>query len=138
MNNLTEMRDIGCVNVTGIISEIEDIKQFASATKLQSYGGKFPDMTGSGGKSYPVGITRTRNRYLSNAAYESAVPLVTHRNKEFYDLFTREIGKKKSKTEAHVVVAKRLLFLVYSMMKNGKHYRERKPGSGKRGSLPVE
>jgi hypothetical protein len=37
-----------------------------------------------------------------------------------------------------VPVAKRLLFHVHSMMKNGKPYRERKPGKKGRGKVPVE
>ena len=95
-------------------------------------------MTGSGGKSSTKGLTRVRNRYLSNAAYESAVSLVTHKNPELYSLFTRELEKRKSRTEAYVIVAKRLLFHVYSIMKNGKPYRERKLGRRGVGSLPME
>ncbi|OWP56396.1 MAG: hypothetical protein B2I17_06265 [Thermoplasmatales archaeon B_DKE] len=97
-------------------------------------------MSGSGGKSYATGITRIRNEHLSNAVHESAVSLVLHRNHEFYELFNREMGKKKSRTEAYIVVGKRLLFHVYSMMKNQKPYRERKPGNRKRGrdEVPME
>ena len=93
VKHLTEMKGLGPVNSATIVSEIGDIGQFDSALKLESYGGKCPDMTGSGGKSHPRGITRVRS-YLSNAAYENAVSLVTHRNGEFYDLFTREMGSK--------------------------------------------
>ena len=62
---------------------------------------------------------------------ESAVSLVVHRNEEFYNLFTREL-EKKSKTEAYVVVEKRLLFLVHSIMRNRKPYKERKPEKRRR------
>ena len=110
---------------------VGDTSQFDSALKVQSYGGKCPDMSGSGGRSRSTGIIKIRNSHLSNAVYESAVSLVLHRNKEFYDLFNRELTKKKSRTEAYVVVGKRLLFHVYSMMKNEKPYRERKPGNVK-------
>ena len=82
----------------------------------------------------------SRNSHLSNAVHESAVSLVLHRNHEFYELFTRELMKKKSKTEAYIVVGERLLFHIYSMMKNSRPYRERKPGNSDkgRGSLPVQ
>ena len=138
IDHLAEMKGIGITGAATIVSEIGKIEQFDSALKLQSYGGKCPDMTGSGGKSHPRGITRVRNEHLSNASYESAVSLVTHRNGEFYNLFTRELEKRKSRTEAYVVVAKRLLFHVYSIMKNGKPYKERKPGKRGRDPLPVE
>jgi transposase len=137
--HLTEMKGIGTVSAATIVSEIGSIEQFESAVKLQSYGGKAPDMSGSAGKVHARGISRTRNSHLSNAIHESAVSLVLHRNHEFYELFTRELMKKKSKTEAYIVVGKRLLFHVYSMMKNSRPYRERKPGNTDRGrgSLPV-
>ncbi len=140
LDNLSDMKGIGTINAATIVSEIGSISQFDSVARLQSYGGKCPDMSGSGGKSYATGITRIRNEHLSNAVHESAVSLVLHRNHEFYELFNREMGKKKSRTEAYIVVGKRLLFHVYSMMKNQKPYRERKPGNRKRGrdEVPME
>ena len=69
--------------------EIGNIGQFGSALKLQSYGDKCPDMAGSGGKNHAVGIARVRSEHLGNVSYESAVSLVLHRNREFYNLFTR-------------------------------------------------
>ena len=140
IEHLTEMKGIGTVSAATIVSEIGSIEQFESAVKLQSYGGKALDMSGSAGKIRANGISRTRNSHLSNAVHESAVSLVLHRNHEFYGLFTRELMKKKSRTEAYIVVGKRLLFHVYSMMKNSRPYRERKPGNSDRGrgSLPVQ
>lgn len=140
IEHLTEMKGIGTITAATIVSEIGSIEQFESAVKLQSYGGKAPDMSGSAGKIRANRIWRTRNSNLSNAVHESAVSLVLHRNHEFYGLFTRELMKKKSRTEAYIVVGKRLLFHVYSMMKNSRPYRERKPGNSDRGrgSLPVQ
>ena len=127
MEHLIDMKGIGKMNAAAIVSEIGDITQFHSVLKLQSYGGKCPDMTGSGGKSYAKKLTKIRNEHLSNAVHQSAVSLVNHRNREFYDLFNREIDKRKTNTEAYIVVGKRLLFHVFSMMKNQKPYRERIP-----------
>ena len=52
VKRLMDMKGIGKMNAATIVSEIGDITQFPSVLKLQSYGGKCPDMTGSGGKSY--------------------------------------------------------------------------------------
>ena len=125
VKRLTDMRGIGKMNAAIIVSEIGDITQFPSALKLQSYGGKCPDMTGSGGKSYAKKLTKIRNERLSNAIHQSAVSLVNHRNREFHDLFNRVIDKRKTNTEAYIVVGKRHLFHVFSMMNNHKPYRER-------------
>ncbi len=139
VKHLTEMNGIGVTNASSIVYEIGRIEQFKSSLKLQSYGGKCPDMNGSGGKSNAKGITKIRNEHLSNAVHESAISLVLHRNKEFYELFTREIRKGKTNTEAYIVVGKRLLFHVFSMMKNHRPYRERLyQGKRGRGSLQLE
>ena len=131
IDHLIALKGIGTINSAVIVSEIGDIKQFDSVLKLQSYAGKCPDMTGSGGKSYSKGVTHVRNKYLGNAVYESAVSLVMNKNGEFYNVFNREIGKKKSTVEAYIAVAKRLSFHVYSIMKNNKPYKERKVGNMK-------
>ena len=112
------------VSAATIVSEIGDIGQFDSAVKLQSYGGKVT----------AVGVSRVRSSHLSNTAYESAVSLVKHGTPEFHGIFQREIKKGKKPTQAYIVVAKRLLYHVYSIMKNGKPYRERRP-TGREGSV---
>jgi hypothetical protein len=48
------------------------------------------------------------------------------------------LEKKKSRTEAYVVVVKCILFHVYSIMKNGKPYMKRKPGKMGSDYLPVK
>lgn len=87
-------------------------------------------MTGSGGKSYARGLTKVRNEYLSNAVHESSIKLVRYQNREFLNLYLREVKKGKKPTQAYVVVGKRLLFHVFSIMKNGKPYRERMTREG--------
>ena len=129
VNNLTNLRGLGIINSAIIVSEVGNIEQFESALKLQSYAGKCPDIEGSGGKTHSKGITHVRNKFLSNAVYESAISLVMNKNKEFYDIFNREIGKKKSNVQAYIAVSKRLLFHIYSIMKNHKPYKEKMVGN---------
>ena len=126
VKRLDDMKGIGPVNATAIVSEIGDIKQFDSALKLQSYGGKAPIMSGSGGKNQATRISRISNSYLSNSVYESARSLVNHKNEEFLKIYEREIEKGKKK-QAYIIVARRLLYHVYSMMKNEKPYGVRLP-----------
>ena len=66
---LSDIRGRGKVNSASIVSEIGRIEQFDSALKLQSYGGKCPDMEGSRGKAFPRRVTKIRNAYLSNAVH---------------------------------------------------------------------
>ena len=136
VKRIDDMKGIGPMNAAAIVSEIGDIKQFESALNLQSYGGKAPMMSGSGGKKQATGISKISNSYLSNTVYESARSLVQHKNEEFLKIYEREIGKGKKRKQAYIVVARRLLYHVYSMMKNEKPYRIRLPnGEGGGGSI---
>jgi len=130
--NIRDMKGIGAVSAASIISEIGEISQFDSAMKLQSYGGKVPIMTGSGGKIHATGLSKIRNPYLSNTVHECAVSLVTHRNEEFLYIFNREIAKGKKPTHPYSGVGRRLLYHIYSIMKNHKPYRKRLSGKEER------
>ncbi len=123
VQRIDDIDGIGPVNAATIVSEIGPIEQFSSALKLQSYGGKAPIMVGSGGKDHTAGLSRIRNPHLANAVHESAVSLVFHRNKEFFDIFQREINRGKEPTQAYVIVGRRLLYHVFTIMKNRKPYR---------------
>lgn len=133
VKNISGIHGVSMTSATAIVSEIGDIGQFDSAVKVQAYGGKTPDMTGSGGKSWATGSSKIRNPHLSNSVYECAVSLVLHKNPEFLAIYQREIDKKKKPTQAYIVVGKRLLYHIYSIMKNKKPYRERMP-RGREGS----
>ena len=129
VKRIDDMKGIGPVNAAAIVSEIGDIDQFDSALKLQSYGGKAPRMTGSGGKDHATGISRIRNSYLANSVYESARSLVNHKNEEFLMIYEREIKKGTKKKQAYIVVSRRLLYHIYSIIKNKKPYRARLPNT---------
>ncbi|MCL5873920.1 MAG: IS110 family transposase [Candidatus Thermoplasmatota archaeon] len=128
---------IGPINAASIVSEIGDIEQFDSALKLQSYGGRAPNMTGSGGKDHATGLSKVRNPYLSNAIHQCSISLVNHRNDEFLEIFDREVRKGKKKTQAYIIVGRRLLYHVYSIMKNQKPYRKR-VSNQREGTLPLQ
>ena len=89
ISNISDIRGMGEMNASTIVSEIGGIKQFSSSVKLQAYGGKVPDISGSGGSIHATGVTRIRNPHLSNAIYESAVSLVANRSPAFKEIFTR-------------------------------------------------
>lgn len=124
---IDDMRGMGTMNAAAIVSEIGNIKQFDSALKLQSYGGRAPNVSGSAGKSHATGLSKNRNPYLSQAIHESSVSLVTWKNREFQKIYQREIEKGKKPTQAYIVVGRRLLYHIFSIMKNSKPYRERMP-----------
>lgn len=127
---IDDIRGMGTMNAATIVSEIGDIKQFDSALKLQSYGGRAPNMEGSGGKNHATGLSKNRNPYLSHAVHQSVISLVKWQNGEFFEIYQREIDKGKKDTQAYIVVGRRLLYHIFSIMKNNKPYRDRLPVGG--------
>ena len=127
IERIAEIKGVSRLAASAIVSEIGNIDQFSSPEKLQAYGGKTPNIYGSGGKTQSTRSSRIRNPHLSNTIYECAVSLVLHRNAEFIEIYNREINKGKKSTQAYIVVGKRLIHHIYSMMKNGKPYRCRIP-----------
>lgn len=127
VKRIDDIRGIGPINAISIVSEIGNIGQFDSFLKLQSYGGKAPMMSGSGGHNHATGLSKIRNPHLSNTVYECAVSLVNHKNREFLEIFNREINKGKGQTQAYTVVGRRLLYHIFTILKNKRPYRQRLP-----------
>ena len=64
---------------------------------------------------------------FANAIHESAVSLVFRRNKEFFDIFQKEVNRGKEPTQAYVIVGRRLLYHIFTIMKDKKPYRQKIP-----------
>lgn len=93
VEHLDDMKGIDTVTAASIVSEIGPIKQFDSAGKLKAYGGKAPDMNGSGRKERGKRVTKIRNGYLASTIYIASRSLVAHGSSEFKAVFDREISK---------------------------------------------
>ena len=50
VKNISDVHEIAMTIAAIMVAEVESIGKFSSAVKLQSYGGKPPNITGSGGK----------------------------------------------------------------------------------------
>ena len=130
VKNLDSIRGINITTASSIVSEIGDIKQFDSEEKLQSYGGKAPSQSSSAGHIQGTWMSKVSNPYLSATVSIAARSLVWNRSPEFFAIYEREIRKGKAKKMAYMVVGKRLLHHVFSIMKNRKPYRQRIPNNG--------
>ena len=136
--NIDAIRGIDIGIAASIVSEIGDIRQFDSAEKLQSYGGMTPSQSSSAGHMNGSWSSKISNPYLSATASIAARSLVWSRSPEFHAIYEREIRKGKAKKMAYMVVGKRFLYHIYSIMKNGKPYRQRMPQNGGEYRIPVQ
>jgi transposase len=111
-----------------ILYEIDDISRFRDEKKLCSYAGLVPLTHASGGKVFHGRITRTGSKWLRWAAIEAAQTAVRS-NPEFHAYYQR-IRTRKGPNAAKVATARRLLTIVYRVLRQERFY-ERRTAPGK-------
>ncbi len=116
-----------------VAKEIDDIRRFKGDKKLCAYVGLVPSTYASGGKVFHGRIIKQGNKWLRWAVIE-AVP---HTIKSAPDLhaYYERIRAKKGKNAAKVATARRLLTIIYRVLRQERLY-EKRP-SKRRDSTPV-
>ena len=100
--------------------EIGDIDRFESAAHLQAYAGVIPTTHSSGGRTYHGRITKAGNPWLRWAVLEAVFPS-TQASLEIRGLYSR-LARRKNPNVAKVAVARRLLAIIYRLLKEKRDY----------------
>jgi transposase len=103
-----------------VVYEIDQVKRFPSPKKLHSYAGLVPSTHASGGKSYHGRLIKAANHYLKWAMVEAVWPAIRH--DPSLRLYFNRIKMKNGKNAAKIAVARRLLTIVYRILKNKRPY----------------
>jgi len=106
-----------------ILYEIDDISRFRDEKKLCAYAGLVPSTHASGGKVFHGRITKTGSKWLRWAAIEAAQTAVRS-DSEFHAYYQR-IRIRKGTNAAKVATARRLLTIVYRLLRQGRFYERR-------------
>jgi len=103
-----------------VATEIDDISRFDAVEKLHSYAGVIPTTHSSGERVYHGKIIKEGNRWLSWAAVEAVWPAI----RSDFDLkvFFHKHVKRKEVNVAKVITARRLLTIIYKILKEGRCY----------------
>jgi transposase len=111
---------VGPVTIDVVVSELGDVRRFRSAKQVCAYAGLVPGQRESAGKSKQLSITKEGSKLLRWVLVEAAWQLVyrTNRWKALFEALSRRTGKKK----AIVAIARRLLCVMYSMLRSGRGY----------------
>lgn len=125
---LETMPGIDTITAARIVAEIGDINRFSNADKLARFAGIAPSFFGSGGKGKEQ-KSRQGNRRLYGIFYFLAVQMIQvsikgkPRNAVFLDFFKRKQTEGKTKPQALVSVMRRLVNIIYGMLKNKTEYK---------------
>lgn len=120
---LESIPGIGTFFATLIAYEIDDINRFPNAKKLSAYVGLVPATYSSGNRTYHGRIIKQGNKWLRWALVEAVWPAI-RKDKELRDFYAR-IKKRKGANPAKVATARRLLAIVYQILKYQRFYEVR-------------
>ena len=100
--------------------EIEDLGRFEDVSKLHAYAGVIPSTHSSGDRSYHGKIIKEGNRWLRWAAVEAVWPAL----RADFDIrcFYDRLKRRKGANSAKVAAARRLLTIIYRMLKENRPY----------------
>jgi transposase len=113
---------VGPVTIDAVLSETGDVRRFRSAKRIVAFAGLDPGIRESAGKGKQLPITKEGSRLLRWALIETAWRLVakTARWRRLFEQLRASTGHKK---KAIVGVARRLLCVLFAMLRDAKGYR---------------
>ena len=123
---LATIPGIGVTLATLISTEIDGIERFKSSSRLCSYAGLVPSTRSSGGKTYHGRITSEGNRWLRWGLIEAVVP-ASYADAEIRRQLS-DLRRIKSGNVAKTIMARRLLKIVYHVLKEHRAYVPDYPG----------
>lgn len=133
---LKSIPGIGDFFAAMIKSEIGDIGRFSIASKLCSYAGLVPSTHASGGKEWHGRLTKQGSKWLRWAAVEAVRPAICT-NGELRSYYER-IRHRKGPKAAKVATARRLLSIVYRVLRDKDTFKIHKMDIGKKAGPPSQ
>lgn len=100
--------------------ELEDVNRFESPSNLHAYAGVIPTTHASGERIYHGHITKEGNKWVRWAALEAVFP-ATKKDLQLKVLYNR-LAKRKGPNVAKIAVARRLLTIIYRVLKEKRDY----------------
>lgn len=123
---LESIPGVGTVTVDVVISELGDMRRFSSAKKVVAYAGLAPGQRESAGKRKDLHIEKCGSRLLRAMLVEAAWRLVRYSPHwdGVYQRLSRRTGQKK---KAIVAIARRLLTVMYALLKSRQRFHTSQP-----------
>ncbi|WP_245856218.1 IS110 family transposase [Paenibacillus rigui] len=125
---LESMHGIDLVTAAGFVAEIGDINRFSSPEKLARFAGIAPVFKGSGDKG-SFKKCKQGNRTLHELFYRLACRQIgTKRgskepnNPFYYEYYLQKLAAGKTKTQAIICIMRKLVDVVFALMKNKSRY----------------
>lgn len=104
-----------------VLAELGDWTRFRSAKKVCAYSGLVPGRRESAGKAKDLGISKQGSSLLRWIMVQAAWQAVRHSLK--WQAVYEQLSKRRGKRKAIVAVARRLLAVLFTLLRTGQPYR---------------
>ena len=124
---VTSVPGVGFRTAVVVLSEVWDMSRFPTESRLASFAGLAPRLTGSGEHERPGGIGKRKHRLLQGILVEAAWVAV-RKDAELHGKY-RELAFRKTQQKAIVAIARRLLMRIRAVWLREEDYAPR-PDAG--------
>jgi transposase len=118
---LMSITGIGRTSAIQLLSELPDLSRFGSADELVAYAGLYPRQQQSGAQAVRSRLSKQGNPHIRKALYFPALSAKTH-NPHLRAFAQRLTAAGKAKMTVVAAVMRKLLVLVYAILKSGHPY----------------
>jgi transposase len=131
---LTTIPGIGPYIALLIYSEIGDIQRFSNPEKLCSYAGIVPSVDQSGPRTKRGSITKQGSSLLRWVLIQAVwvhIRYDTFLTRYFHRIARRKGGGKRARKRAAIATARKMLHVIYAMLRDGKPFDQDYLGKGR-------
>ena len=104
-----------------VLAELGDVSRFRSAKKMCAYSGLVPARRESAGKAKDLGISKQGSSFLRWVMVQAAWQAIRVSLK--WQAVYEDTRKRRGNRKAIVAVARRLLAVLYTLLRTGQPYR---------------
>jgi len=119
--NLLAIPGVGYRVATVFITELMDVRRFASKRQLAAYVGIAPHAHGSGSKERDCATTGRKQKQLFYLLLQASW-IATMKGGEFGEYFGKRLSEGIAKRRAIISVARKLLFTICAVIRDGRPY----------------
>jgi transposase len=113
---------LGVLNAAALAAKVGDIERFESADKLKGYVGAYPRRNQSGKHEAPSRMAKHGSTLIRHLLWNAAKIAARH-NPVCKELFERLVAKGKHAASAYGAVMRKLVQLVYGVLRSGEPFR---------------
>jgi len=114
IDNLRSIPGVGDKTILALLAECGNLDRFTDAKALVGYLGLYPTLEQSGGTIKHGRLAKRGARLAKKAIYLASIAAIRH-NKELHTLYDKYRSKGRAKKECVIIVARKLIQIIYSI-----------------------